>query len=124
MRGHNEEAKVGLETRIIRAMEEQDSLLQVLIQKRDTTNTSPTASTSFKSGSKVAKDDKTIIEELQTSNQHLRHLVTQLVSQLESIQSENLNLKKEVSILRSESVNRDSCSLPQLPPLETPQLFY
>ena len=136
-----EESK-GIETRIIQAMEEHDSLLQVLLEKHNpsrpekspgkesvvsppsSSSSSSSLSASIKSGSKVAKGDKTIIEELKTSNEHLRLLVMQLVSQLELLQQENQLLSKKISILESESTNNDTCTLPQLPPLETPQLFY
>jgi hypothetical protein len=130
----------GIKTRIIRAMEEHDSLLQVLSEKHELQKVSVTKKESFpgsssssssipesvKSGTKVAKDDKTIIEELKTSNEHLRLLITQLVSQLEIVQTENQLLNKKISMLESEcQSNRETvCSLPQLPPLDTPQLFY
>lgn len=108
----------GIDTRIIRAMEEHDSLLQVLMDKHTIKETNTSISESVKSGSKIAKGDKTIIEELKTSNEHLRLLITQLVSELELLQQENQMLKKQSK--REEG----ACPLPQLPPLDTPKLFY
>jgi len=134
--------KDGLELRIIQAMKEHDSLLQVLLEKqecqspsgttdKDQFNGSVSASSSssslnasYQTGSRRPKGDKTIIEELKTSNEQLRQLINQLVSQLETLQLENQLLAKEIAILKSEQANRDTCSLPQLPPLEPPKILY
>lgn len=118
--------------RIVQAMDEHDSLLQVLLQKggREETSaagiSSPTASmsgsttASYRSGGKVPKGDKTIIEELQVSNEQLRILVEQLVNELAALRNENDRLRNQVTDL----MNDQSSHLPQLPPLEQPKLLY
>jgi hypothetical protein len=134
--------KDGLELRIIQAMKEHDSLLQVLLEKQEcqspsgttdkdqfnggvsASSSSSSLNASYQTGSRRPKGDKTIIEELKTSNEQLRQLINQLVSQLETLQLENQLLTKEIAILKSEQANRDTCSLPQLPPLEPPKILY
>lgn len=127
----NDESK-DLGMRIVRVMDEHDSLLQVLISKgdRETKETalpaeSPSSSmsgssASYRSASKVPKGDKTIIEELQVSNEQLRILVEQLVNELSALRSENQRLSLQVADL----LNEQSSNLPQLPPLEQPKLLY
>lgn len=120
-----------LGTRIVQAMDEHDSLLQVLLQKgsradeASATASSPSASmsgstASYRSGGKVPKGDKTIIEELQVSNEQLRILVEQLVNELAALRTENERLNHQVADL----MNDQSSNLTQLPPLEQPQLLY
>lgn len=118
--------------RIVRAMDEHDSLLQVLLHKGThdadescvATVTSSTSSmsasgASYRSASKIPKGDKTIIEELQTSNEQLRILVEQLVNELAALRAENVRLNDQIADLMN-----DSSNLPQLPPLEQPKLLY
>lgn len=75
---------------------------------------------SYRSGGKVPKGDKTIIEELQVSNEQLRILVEQLVTELAALRAENERLNNQVADL----MNEQSSHLPQLPPLEQPKLLY
>lgn len=114
-------------------MDEHDSLLQVLMRRgsdeSDGSRTvtaslsgSTTSSTaSYKVANKVPKGDATIIEELRGSNEQLRILVEQLVTELSVLRLENERLKNQVSDLQSEQV---SGQLPHLPPLEPPKLLY
>ena len=111
-------------------MDEHDSLLQVLLQKGspernalpDSASSLSSSNASYHSGSKVPKGDKTIIEELRTSNDQLRILVEQLVTELGALRTENERLSNQLSDL----MNDQSCSsrVTQLPPLEQPTLFY
>ena len=78
------------------------------------------SSASYRSASKVPKGDKTIIEELQVSNEQLRILVEQLVNELAALRAENQRLNHQIADL----VNESSSCLPQLPPLEQPKLLY
>ena len=126
----SQDEDVGL--RIVRVMDEQDSLLQVLIGRKDVSESQSSSTTtlsgstaSYKLACKVPKNDKTIIEELRTSNEQLRILVEQLVSELECLRKENEMLNAELESMRRDQMsNRDSSSLPHLPPLEQPKILY
>ncbi|XP_051529734.1 nuclear receptor-binding factor 2-like [Myxocyprinus asiaticus] len=93
------------------------------------------------SGSKAQKDDKTRLEEQQTTIKDLRKLVDRLVSENERLKQENENLRAENSRLKKEPyvdadfVDRSELwvlpqpgeerkakdiPIPQLPPLEMP----
>lgn len=123
-----------LEMELFRVMEEHDSLLQFLINKKSDDvselQTEPpiissTSSESvYKSGAKKPKDDKTTIEELQTVNEKLRQLVFQLLGELEKSQKDNIVLQVENQKLKEENRNTLSSTLPELPPLEPPALLY
>ena len=130
-------SKMELEKEINRWMDEQDSLLQFLINKKkeeegdknEESTCTITASDSnellYKSGSKMAKDDKTKIEELQVVNEKLRQLVYQLLGELERANKENTELKQEINQLNQElDKGAYGSSVPDLPPLEPPTLLY
>ena len=122
---------------IMEVFSEHDSLLQFLIERRVSSHSSPLSPTDssstvvsssstdslYKSGSKRPKDDKTVIEELQTVNEKLRQLVFQLYSDLEVSQNENRSLQEENQRLKDER-NIISSTVPDLPPLEPPELLY
>lgn len=115
-----------LETEIYRVIEEHDSLLQLLSERGTEPSTSNTASTTtlsgsacYKSGIKIPKGDKTVIEELKVSNDQLRQLVHQLFGELEKTQLEKKLLEKEVESLK-QKLNNQSDECPGLPPLQPP----
>lgn len=143
-----------LESEIYRVLEEHDSLLQFWMDNntRDgkgdkqpetaTPSTSSSLVNSYQSGSKLSKGDKTVIEELRMSNDQLRILVHQLLSELEKLQHEKQVLMKEIHEMKCDRLNQkynqssDQTSgsssasssgqhmIPQLPPLEPPKLLY
>lgn len=130
-------SKMELEKEINRWMDEQDSLLQFLINRRkedegdknqESTATIAASGSNellYKSGSKMAKDDKTKIEELQVVNEKLRQLVYQLLGELEKAHKENTDLKQEINELNQElDKGAYGSSVPDLPPLEPPTLLY
>lgn len=115
-----------LETEIYRVIEEHDSLLQLLSERgqnpdSNTASTSTLSGSAYKSGNKVPKGDKTVIEELKVSNEQLRQLVHQLFGELEKTQLEKKLLEKEVESLKLKLSNQgEECSLSSLPPLPQP----
>ena len=129
---------------IMNVISEHDSLLHVLLQdKRKTAKSSgstleaqadsgstPSVVSSassdslYKCGSKLPKDDKTFIEELETVNDKLRQLVFKAYTDMEFLQKENKALKEEIQKLRDDNRNAISSTVPELPPLEPPALLY
>lgn len=123
---------------IVRAMEQQDSLLEILIQKQPSTSltktssapVSPKSSFSSKTGTKLPVGDKTTIEELKLSNTQLKLLVNQLVDMLEEEKKQNEDLRNEIKCLKesltSNDRDRDTKSLPIYldDSLDTPKLLY
>ena len=119
-------------------MEETESLLEHL--KVGTETSQPTL------GAKMPKDDKIIIEELQTANNHLRSMVETMFSELETFRKENAELRARVRDLEAEKRARmantevgnvhatptvglglqleDSGQFPDLAPLEMPQFDF
>ena len=86
-------------------------------------------------GAKMPKDDKIIIEELQTANNHLRRMVESMFSELETYKKENSELRARVKDLEAERRVRqqqarvglqleDSADIPDLAPLEMPQFDF
>ena len=93
-------------------------------------------------GAKMPKDDKIIIEELQTANNHLRGMVEAMFAELETYKRENAELRAKVSDLEAEKLAKtmigganlglgveqaglqDSGHLPDLAPLEMPQFEF
>ena len=91
-------------------------------------------------GAKMPKDDKIIIEELQTANNHLRRMVESMFSELETYKKENSELRARVKDLETERRVRqqrsgpavprvglqldDSADIPDLAPLEMPQFDF
>ena len=88
-------------------------------------------------GAKMPKDDKIIIEELQTANNHLRRMVESMFSELEAYKKENSELRARVKELETERRQRsgpavarvglqleDSADIPDLAPLEMPQFDF
>lgn len=89
-------------------------------------------------GAKMPKDDKIIIEELQTANNHLRGMVEAMFAELETYKRENGELRARVSDLEAEKkvvrgnmveeaaglTLQDSGHLPDLAPLEMPQFDF
>merc|ERR1712241_111632 len=91
----------GLQDSIFRTFQETESLLEHL---RDGTQSEPSDPTT---GAKMPKDDKIIIEELQTANNHLRGMVEAMFSDLE-----NYKLRARVKDLEAEKVARAGSGLP------------
>ena len=97
-------------------------------------------------GAKMPKDDKIIIEELQTANNHLRSMVETMFYDLETFRKENVELRARVRDLEAEKRVRlahtdtgnaaptprvglglqleDSGHFPDLAPLEMPQFDF
>ncbi|RWS26487.1 nuclear receptor-binding factor 2-like protein [Leptotrombidium deliense] len=70
--GKNVAGETEIEKAIYRAIEEHDSLVQFLIHREDQTiekDAKNLNTSSYKSGNKLSKDDKTVIEELRTNNE-------------------------------------------------------
>ena len=119
---------------IYRTFQETESLLQHLKEAPSDPST----------GAKMPKDDKIIIEELSTANNHLRGMVEAMFAELETYKKENSELKARVSDLEAERTLRertlaarstlvleprqdllqDSGHLPPLAPLELPEFDY
>ena len=134
--GHNVTSD-NVKYEIVRAMEQQDSLLEILIQKQPsapfaTTNSAPVSpKTSFtfnnKSATKIPVCDKTTIEELRLSNQQLKLLVEKLLNELEGQKGQNVMLRKEIASLKKElASDRDTKSLTTYldDSMDTPKLLY
>jgi len=133
----------GLQDSIFRTFQETESLLQHL-----RVGTVPGEDDSVPSdpstGAKMPKDDKIIIEELQTANNHLRGMVEAMFAELETYKRENADLRAKVSDLEAEKMVKtmagcsmpnmglvvdqaglqDSGHLPDLAPLEMPQFEF
>ena len=86
-------------------------------------------------GAKMPKDDKIIIEELQTANNHLRRMVESMFSELETYKKENSELRARLKDLEAERRVRqqqarvglqleDSADILDLAPLEMPQFDF
>jgi len=128
----------GLQDSIYRTFQETESLLQHLKEAPSDPST----------GAKMPKDDKIIIEELSTANNHLRSMVEAMFAELETYKRENSELRSRVSDLEAERTARalttlttpstlglsplprqdlllqDSGHLPPLAPLELPDFDY
>lgn len=133
---HEYEDKLGnestsLQSAIYRTMEEQDSLLELLVVRRGTSDSDSMKSESSSNdmgervdmdtidgesvtlsktitGSKRPKDEHTVIEELRTLNQQLHSLVYQLVTQLDASSRETDALRARVKYLESERSKSES----------------
>lgn len=125
--------EAGLQDSIYRTFQETESLLQHLKETPSDPST----------GAKMPKDDKIIIEELSTANNHLRGMVETMFAELETYKKENSELRSRVSDLEAERVAvrtgqdrplhllqdrqdllQDSGHLPPLAPLELPDFDY
>eukprot|EP00091_Calanus_sinicus_P016721 TRINITY_DN36229_c0_g1_i1.p1 TRINITY_DN36229_c0_g1~~TRINITY_DN36229_c0_g1_i1.p1 ORF type:complete len:238 (-),score=91.32 TRINITY_DN36229_c0_g1_i1:48-761(-) len=131
----------GLQDSIFRTFQETESLLQHL---RVGTMDESSVPSDPRSGAKMPKDDKIIIEELQTANNHLRGMVEAMFAELETYKRENADLRAKVSDLEAEKIGKtmagsnipsmglvveqaglqDSGHLPDLAPLEMPQFEF
>eukprot|EP00092_Neocalanus_flemingeri_P000824 GFUD01000877.1.p1 GENE.GFUD01000877.1~~GFUD01000877.1.p1 ORF type:complete len:239 (+),score=102.94 GFUD01000877.1:96-812(+) len=134
----------GLQDSIFRTFQETESLLQHL---RVGTMEESSVPSDPSTGAKMPKDDKIIIEELQTANNHLRGMVEAMFAELETYKRENADLRAKVSDLEAEKVAKtvagcsfpiigqvvdqtsglalqDSGHLPDLAPLEMPQFDF
>lgn len=118
---------------IYRAMEQQGSLLEILVAKNSSHSAqsapvSPQAANQLqKSASKVPVCDKTTIEELKLTNQQLKLLVRQLLVQLDEESAKTHSLQVEIQALRQElNHDHDTKSLPAYldDSLDTPKLLY
>lgn len=130
-----------LQDSIFRTFQETESLLQHLrVGTMDESSVPSDPST----GAKMPKDDKIIIEELQTANNHLRGMVEAMFAELETYKRENADLRAKVSDLEAEKMMKtmagcnmpsiglvveqaglqDSGHLPDLAPLEMPQFEF
>ena len=139
-------SKSNFQDSIYRTFQETESLLEHL---RVGTGPGQPAATSPGStagtGAKMPKDDKIIIEELQTANNHLRSMVDTMFSELETYKKENAELRARVRDLEAERRARlsqagvevaglghrvdtagleDSGQFPDLAPLEMPQFDF
>merc|ERR1711874_492293 len=82
--------------------EETESLLQHLrtggggVEEEEVQESDPST------GAKMPKDDKVIIEELQTANNHLRGMVEAMFGELETYERENSELRSRVVQLETE----------------------
>jgi len=128
----------GLQDSIYRTFQETESLLQHLKDAPSDPST----------GAKMPKDDKIIIEELSTANNHLRGMVEAMFAELETYKRENGELRARISDLETErslqqrgggspptlnlglqrqvaeDLLQDSGHLPPLAPLELPEFDY
>jgi len=125
---------------IYRTFQETESLLQHL---KEAPPSDPST------GAKMPKDDKIIIEELSTANNHLRGMVEAMFAELETYKKENGELRARISDLEAErnlqqqrgggspsalnlglqrqvaqDLLQDSGHLPPLAPLELPDFDY
>merc|ERR1719341_588747 len=87
-----------LQDSIYRTFQETESLLQHLRHGTHEDN----STTTEVAGNKMPKDDKVIIEELQTANNHLRGMVETMFSELETYRKENADLKARIADLEAE----------------------
>lgn len=85
-----------IQVAIYKNINEADSLLDILCNKDKAKSLEPVE------GKTLAKSQETVIEELQTLNQNLHSLVEQLVTQVEVLKDENVNLKERVNFLEKE----------------------
>ena len=128
----------GLQDSIFRTFQETESLLEHL---RVGTLVEATVPSQPSTGAKMPKDDKIIIEELQTANNHLRRMVESMFAELETYKKENSDLRARVKDLEAERRLRqggagpavparvglqleDSGDIPDLAPLEMPQFDF
>ena len=123
---------VTLQDSIFRTFQETESLLEHL---RVGTLVEASVPSQPSTGAKMPKDDKIIIEELQTANNHLRRMVESMFSELETYKKENSELRARVKDLEAERRVRqqqarvglqleDSADIPDLAPLEMPQFDF
>ena len=126
-----------LQDSIFRTFQETESLLEHL---RVGTLVEASVPSQPSTGAKMPKDDKIIIEELQTANNHLRRMVESMFSELETYKKENSELRARVKDLETERRLRqqrsgpavprvglqleDSADIPDLAPLEMPQFDF
>jgi len=134
----------GLQDSIFRTFQETESLLEHLRVGTEPNEPSSPGAT----GAKMPKDDKIIIEELQTANNHLRKMVETMFAELETYKKENSELKARIRDLEAEKKARlavsgnveypglvthvtklelgleDSGQFPDLAPLEMPQFDF
>jgi len=94
---------VNLQDSIYRAFQETESLLQHLRTREEVVEGTEVVEESDPStGAKMPKDDKVIIEELQTANGHLRGMVEAMFGELETYKRENSELRAKISDLETE----------------------
>lgn len=98
----NENTK--LQVAIYRALNESDSLLNVLSNRRDHSEPGILKEKDVIDGKKTEKSQQTIVEELQILSQSLHSLVEQLVLQVEVFKDENMTLKERVNYLEKERI--------------------
>ena len=127
-----------LQDSIFRTFQETESLLEHL---RVGTLVEASVPSQPSTGAKMPKDDKIIIEELQTANNHLRRMVESMFSELETYKKENSELRARVKDLEAERRVRqqqrsggavarvglhleESADIPDLAPLEMPQFDF
>merc|ERR1712117_90662 len=91
----------GLQDSIFRTFQETESLLQHL-RVGTTAVEDDSVPSDPSTGAKMPKDDKIIIEELQTANNHLRGMVEAMFAELETYKKENGELRARISDLEAE----------------------
>lgn len=100
-----------------RTLEETDALLDQLRDQDSIPYSAPPSSQSVPAshvanqvaeGTKFPKDDKTIIEELEVANSHLRRMVDSLFVELDYCQRENKELKERIKHMEMELRNANS----------------
>lgn len=109
----NEQSK--LQVAIYRAINETDSLLQVLSAKNEGEQRllKEAVAQDVTDGKRKEKSQQTVVEELQILSQNLHSLVVQLVLQVEVLKDENVTLKERVNYLEKERTKYLTISLPQ-----------
>lgn len=113
---------INLQDSIYRAFQETESLLQHLrtggTREDVEEGTKVVEESDPSTGAKMPKDDKVIIEELQTANGHLRGMVEAMFGELETYKRENCELRAKISDLETEASlsRRGPMSTPSYPP--------
>ncbi|XP_059057505.1 nuclear receptor-binding factor 2 [Achroia grisella] len=105
-----------LQIAIYRAINESDSLLQILTSQNNDDQeilTKKIMKDDITDGKRLDKSQNTVVEELQVLSQSLHSLVEQLVLQVEVLKDENMTLKERVNYLEKERMRYMCIPLPQ-----------
>lgn len=95
-----------LEIAIYRAINETDSLLHTLLDKKENPEQEllQGLTKDVVDGKKTEKTKETVVEELQILSQNLHSMVEQLVVQVEVLKDENATLREKVNYLEKERI--------------------
>lgn len=91
-----------LQVAIYRAINETDSLLHTLMNKKDEPGLLVAAASKDVDGKRTEKTKEVVVEELQILSQNLHSLIEQLVMQVEVLKDDNSTLKERVLYLEKE----------------------